>query len=157
MKLISGYDNYFITEEGQVYNAKFNRYLKLTKTKNGYYFVNLSKNGAYTSHYVHRLVAEAFIPNPDNKPEVNHIDEDKSNNSVSNLEWVTRKENINSGTVIQRSSINRGHKVKCIETGIIYSSFSSAAKAVGSDCSTLRQCALGIKGKTCKGFHWTVV
>ena len=86
MKQIAGYDNYYITEEGMVFNSKTQRYLKITKRPSGYCAVNLSKNGAYKSHYLHRLLAEAFIPNPENKPDVNHIDENKSNNSLANLE-----------------------------------------------------------------------
>lgn len=86
MKQISGYENYYITEDGQVYNKKTERYLKITKRPIGYCAVNLSKNGVYKTFYVHRLVAEAFIPNPEYKPYVNHIDEDKSNNHISNLE-----------------------------------------------------------------------
>lgn len=86
MKQISGYDNYFITEDGKVYNAKTDRYLKITLRPSGYCAVNLSKNGTYKSFYVHRLVAEAFILNPECKPYINHIDENKSNNNVSNLE-----------------------------------------------------------------------
>jgi len=59
-----------------------------------YPFVVLCFNGKRLNRFVHRLVAEAFIPNPDNKPEVNHKDKDPENNAVSNLEWVTREENI---------------------------------------------------------------
>lgn len=66
-----------------------------------YLFVQLRKDNSYHSRYMHRLVAEAFIPNPENKPEVNHKDRNPSNNCVSNLEWVTSQENtqhlINSG------------------------------------------------------------
>lgn len=75
--------------------------LKLSEGETGYKFVSLRNNDDYYPRYVHRLVAQAFIPNPENKPEVNHIDRVKSNNVVSNLEWVTAKENtqhlINSG------------------------------------------------------------
>ena len=60
---------------------------------NGYKYVNLNKNGKNSTHRIHRLVAEAFIPNPDNKPDVNHDDADKSNNLPYNLVWSTKKEN----------------------------------------------------------------
>lgn len=69
------------------------RLLKLSLASVGYFRVNLCAKGKYESLYVHRLVAKAFIPNIDNKPSVNHIDGNKKNNSINNLEWVTPKEN----------------------------------------------------------------
>lgn len=85
--------NYLVSEDGKVYNKKTGRYLKQTNIGwGGYYRVQLgTKNGS--PKLVHRLVAEIYLPNPENKPEVNHIDGNKLNNHVSNLEWVTAKEN----------------------------------------------------------------
>lgn len=60
---------------------------------NGYKYITLRKNGCSKNHYLHRLVAEAFIPNPSNKKEINHLDFDKTNNKVSNLEWADRSDN----------------------------------------------------------------
>lgn len=71
----------------------------------GYKIVCLRRNGRYYSGKVYRLVAEAFIPNPENHPQVNHVDEDKTNNCVNNLEWVSVKDNINHGTGKIRRSI----------------------------------------------------
>ena len=68
--------------------------LKLN-TRNGYYVINLRKNGKRISKQIHRLVAEAFIPNNDNKPFVNHKDFNRLNNNIENLEWCTQKENVN--------------------------------------------------------------
>lgn len=68
-----------------------------TFEKNGYARVILTKNGTSKLHYIHGLVAKAFLPNPKNLPEVNHIDEDKINNCVDNLEWCTHKYNSNYG------------------------------------------------------------
>ena len=68
----------------------------------GYLRVNLHKNGETNLCYVHRLIAETFLPNPENKPEVNHIDEDKTNNRVENLEWKNHRDNCNHGTRNER-------------------------------------------------------
>lgn len=76
--------------------------LKPNKNKKGYLHVSLCKNGKLKTFRVNRLVAETFIPNPDNLPQVNHKDENKENNSVENLEWCTPKYNCNYGTCIQR-------------------------------------------------------
>lgn len=73
----------------------------------GYYRVALTKNGTTKCYFVHRLVAEAFIPNPDNLPQVNHKDECKTNNSVENLEWCTAIYNTRYGTGIKRQSESR--------------------------------------------------
>ena len=77
--------------------------LSINIKKGGYCSVVLSKYGKMKGYQVHRLVAQAFIPNPDNLPQVNHIDEDKSNNCVDNLEWCTAKYNINYGTRQERA------------------------------------------------------
>lgn len=74
--------------------TKKGRILKQTSNNHSYFYVSLNKDGNIQKHcYIHRLVAEAFIPNPDNLPQVNHIDFDKSNNKVNNLEWCTDIEN----------------------------------------------------------------
>lgn len=89
----------FLTKAGY-YNtrARKGRILSLQKNSSGYRHVLLSRGGIHKSVMVHRAVAMAFIDNPDNLPEVNHKDEDKSNNSVNNLEWCTPKYNANYGT-----------------------------------------------------------
>lgn len=81
---------------------KKGRILKNRDNCNGYLLCGLSKNGIVKNKYIHRLVAEAFIPNSDNLPEVNHIDEDKINNRVDNLEFCNHKYNCNYGTKIKR-------------------------------------------------------
>jgi hypothetical protein len=91
IKKIDGYENYFIDAEGNVYR-------KLTpankKGDNGYDSLVLSENGKLKTHMIHRLVAKTFIDNPDNLPVVNHIDENKLNNNLSNLEWCSQKDNV---------------------------------------------------------------
>lgn len=92
---INGYPKYHVTESGDVLSLWFNKCksLKQNKSHCGYLLVCLNANKRQTLS-VHRLVAKAYIPNPDNKPEVNHIDGNKLNNHYTNLEWCTRKENV---------------------------------------------------------------
>jgi hypothetical protein len=93
-KRMSEYPNYIITNEGKVYNSQTQRYLSLKTHVNGYAGVALSRyDNKRTNFNVHRLVALLFIDNPNNCPEVNHIDFNKTNNNVANLEWVTKSEN----------------------------------------------------------------
>lgn len=103
-KVIKGYDNFYcINHFGDIIspsytdkNNKFRRMrlIKPTTTKKGYLRVHLNLNGKQVKRYVHRLVGKTFIPNKDNKPQINHIDGDKLNNHISNLEWCTNQENI---------------------------------------------------------------
>ena len=104
-KDIKGYEGlYQVSNLGRVKRITTGRVLKPLKHANGYLMVKLSKNSIVYTKTVHRLVAEAFIPNPEHKSEINHIDENKTNNNVSNLEWMTRTENINHGTRTERMS-----------------------------------------------------
>ena len=92
---VVGFEIYDVSEDGIVVNTKTNKVLKPYISKRGYYRVKLYMvEHSARMFQVHRLVAQAFIPNPRNLPEVNHIDGNKLNNSVENLEWCTGKENI---------------------------------------------------------------
>ena len=95
-KNIEDFENkYMISNYGKVFSKSSNRVIKIYKSKNGYYSVSLSiKKGKQKRFLIHRLVAKHFINNLQNKPQVNHIDGDKSNNHTDNLEWVTAKENV---------------------------------------------------------------
>jgi hypothetical protein len=101
-KPIEGYEGrYFISVDGEVYStpkdgkpAKLLKQEVLTRSSTNYRRVTLSKNGKVKRFQVHRLVANAFIPNPDNKPFVNHIDNNGENNTITNLEWCTHSENM---------------------------------------------------------------
>lgn len=89
---INGYEGYSIGSLGSVKN-KHGKFLKASRDKHGYLTVSLCKNGYARQFFVHRLVALAFIGNPENKPTVNHINGDKTDNRVDNLEWATQSEN----------------------------------------------------------------
>ena len=104
---IKGFEGlYEVSDQGRVRSLKFGkeRILKPLRNTCGYLQFCLYKNGEQKMYLVHRLVAQTFIPNPRNLPEVNHKDEDKTNNSVSNIEWCDRKYNLNFGTRAQRQS-----------------------------------------------------
>lgn len=94
-KPIKNYENYLIYEDGKVFSLNKNRYIKQSpSTTSPYMYCQLSKNGKSKHFSIHRLVATAFIPNPLNLPEVDHIDNNIKNNHVSNLQWIDRKGNL---------------------------------------------------------------
>lgn len=97
--------NYYVDTFGNVYSGE--NKIKPQVDKNGYLWVNLTYDGKQHNHKIHRLVAQAFIPNLNNLPQVNHKDEDKTNNKVDNLEWCDGKYNINYGTAMQRAKQSR--------------------------------------------------
>ncbi len=92
-KPILDYPNYVIYSDGRVYSLKRNRFMSPWLNSNGYYKVNLWKSGKPKSCRVHRLVASAFIPNPHNKPQVDHKDRNRLNNNIDNLRWETSSVN----------------------------------------------------------------
>ena len=158
------YDNYEVSTQGRVRSLNFKRTgeIKIMKPhmkKSGYLYINLHKNGKSKYFQVHRLVATMFIPNPDNKPTVNHIDEDKTNNCVDNLEWATQKEQVHHGTVLERRAKARsgkGKRVKCLETGQEWDTVRQASKETGLHESNIAKCCRRTY-ETCGGFHWRFV
>ena len=97
MKEIKGFENYLISEDGDVYRKGKNKPLNKWIDNTGYYQVILYKNGKRHYKRVHRLIAEAYLPNPENLPQVNHKDGIKTNTYLSNLEWMTNSENTKHG------------------------------------------------------------
>ena len=103
-------ENYSINENGEVKNNKTNKLLKQSQHKNGYMSVSIKiTNGSYKQYYVHRLVAETFLPNLDNLTDVNHKDYNKQNNSVENLEWCSRSDNLKHSYNYENRNKNRKH------------------------------------------------
>ena len=122
-KIIQGFENYLVSSLGNVKTVKGNFKKVVYDNKNSYGYVELWKNNKGKKFRIHRLVAETFIPNYDNKEQVNHIDGDKNNNCVSNLEWVTPKENIRHAISNNLSSIKYGSSnlsSKLREEDVIY-------------------------------------
>lgn len=107
-KPIIGYENlYKISNLGNVLSLRKNSILKHHMITGGYFVVQLSKNGKSRNWLVHRLVAEAFIDNPNRLPEINHKDENPSNNAASNLEWCSHKYNMNYNNLGKRAIIQK--------------------------------------------------
>lgn len=135
------------------------RMMKLGHDKDGYLRVGLRKNGEICkTKKVHRLVAEAFIPNPLNLPEVNHKDENKENNRVDNLEHCDTKYNINYGTRNERSAQKRRKKVNQYDSQRnfikTHNSIREASKETGIPEKNITSCLTNPKRKTAGGFIW---
>ena len=157
---IKGFENiYEVSDQGRVRSLKFGkeRILKPALTTQGYLIVGLCKNGEIKQCLVHRLVALAFIPNPDNLPEVNHKDENKENNSVQNLEWCDQKYNINYGTRNQMVSMKLSKPVlQYTKSGGFVREWKSAMdvqRNLGYFQNNISNCCNG-KLKSANGFVW---
>jgi len=128
--------------------------LKVSGDGNGYLQVGLCKNSSYKGYKVHRLVAQAFIPNPDNLPEVNHKDENKSNCQVSNLEWCDRAYNVNYGN---RTNKTKKPVIQLTKSGEILATYESLSKVKEalkiSNISNISEVCKG-KRKTAYGYRW---
>lgn len=166
-KVIEDYPNYDVSNMGRVRNNKTMKVLSLRETgkklKNGrYYSVSLGQGTAnsFKDFKIHRLVAQAFIPNPFNKREVNHKDGDKRNNAVSNLEWCSRSENMKHAIrilgAIRHSGTENGRakKVIRVEDGQIFGCLTDAAHACGLKSQTSISACLSGRCKTAGGYHW---
>lgn len=167
IKLIEGYSGlYEITSDGRVISTRFNK-RKILRTgimTSGYATVNLKKEGKQRSWSLHRLLAIHFIDNPDNKKEVNHIDGNKLNNNLANLEWVTRDENVqhayDTGLKTYRPlhyigkfgvEHNRSKSIIC-SNGKIYGSISEASRdldvSIGTISKAIKESRIIRKGLT---------
>lgn len=169
-KDIKGFPNYMVSTMGRVKSIERidwrgrhlkEKILKPRKNRCGYSYVNLYYNSTeYISKTVHRLVAEAFIPNPDNLPQVNHINEDKTDNRVENLEYCTAQYNNTYGTHIERQKINRAIPISQYDLAgnlirVWFGGVSEVGRELDINPSNLSACILQRKGrKTCNGSKW---
>lgn len=152
---VVGFPDYKISDTGIVF-GKNGKPLKPYLEKHGYMRVNLRKDGRVYKKLVHRLVAEAFIPNPRGVEQVNHRDENRVNNDACNLEWVTRKENMNYGTFQTRKSERQKKRVINLDTGQVFDSINEARKSLNITGVHIGDACTG-KAKTCGGFHWSFI
>ena len=162
MKEVVGFPNYLVNEQGEVFSRKRNfKKLKAAVEKTGYEYVGLYNNGKPKKMAVHRIVASAYIPNPENKPCVNHKDLDKTNNCVENLEWCDYKyNNLYGGDKSPISSMvaARSKEVLQIKDGTVvccYKSASEAQRKTGICESNISHCCLHRKYfRSAGGYQW---
>lgn len=154
MKDVKGYEGlYAVTSCGRVWSYKSKKFLKPHLDKHGYQVITLSSNGKLKSYFIHRLVAIAYIPNPDGLPQINHKDEVKTHNYVNNLEWCDSKYNNNYGKHNERMGDAHGRAVVCEELDTTYKSMAEAARQLNLHSAAISMCCSG-KIKTSGGYHW---
>lgn len=160
---IEGYEGlYQVSNMGRVKSLKWNkeRILKPYATRNGYLLVHLRAGENEKRLLVHRLVAAAFVPNPRNKPQINHVNEIKADNRACNLEWMTAKENINHGSHNERSAKKRSKPVgQFTLDGELLKTWTSTMEAYrqgGFSYGNIGAVARGER-KTAYGFVWKYV
>lgn len=154
-KEIKGFSDYEISSEGEVRRKGTQDALSVHRLRNGYISAKLYKDHKPYARMVHRLVAAAFLGDSD--LDVNHIDGDKSNNRVSNLEYATRSENMRHayklGLVTPHAPKSEGKRVVCLTNGTIYASIHEAGRMLGVDTREISRVCRG-KRKSAKGFRF---
>ena len=157
MKDIKNYEGlYAITEDGRVWSYKRQKFLKLGHHHSGYLNVRLYKDDSGKTYSVHRLVAEAYLDNPNNWPCVNHKNEIKTDNRVENLEFCTVKYNSVYGTSRTRSAKKLKKAVYCEELDRCFDSAIDAAEELGLKRPNI-WCALSGRSKTAGGYHFEYI
>lgn len=151
MKIIPKFEGYSATLDGRIYSHKSKKFLKSCGGAGNYQVVTLHINKKRTTQYVHRLVAMAWLPNPNNYPQINHKDECKDNNRLDNLEWCSLAQN----QQYQRNLHKRKmHPVVCIETGEEYKSIRYACIVIGAKYANLTSHLKYNSPKLVAGCHW---
>ena len=153
-------DKYSVSDEGQIKNEITGRILKLRPSHRGYLKTNISINGKIRTIFIHQIVAQLFIPNPNNLPQVNHIDGDKTHNNKENIEWVTEKENMRHA--IKNNLYKNGKSKKVGQYTLdgnlvkIFNSESDAAKEVYGNIKLNPKISMCVTGKikSYKNFIW---
>ena len=180
---IKGFEGkYMVSNLGRVKSLNYNKTGKEKIMKGvpdgyGYFQLSLCKEGKVKNCRINRLVAQAFIPNTESKPQVNHIDGDKTNNRVTNLEWTTQEENMRhaykNGLKVQTEEVKKKiglsrlgkykgrnsyncKKVKCVSTGEVFYSLNEAGEKYNISPSSITECCRG-RHKTAKGLKWEYV
>lgn len=165
---ISDNANYQVSNTGKIRRSDSKREHSV-RDNGGYLTVDLYSSGDRVTRRVHRLVAEEFVPNPDCKPEVNHIDGNKHNNAASNLEWVTKKENCHhawraelakpSYGMLGKKNPNGGRKgkpIRIVETGEVFGTLQECEEAIDGNNRHINDCLRG-RQKTHRGYHFEYV
>lgn len=149
------YDFILVSTTGIILSNKRGEWRELQGGLNRYGYRRVGV-GHENAQYVHRMVAETFIPNPNNLPQVNHIDGCKTNNHVDNLEWVTESENMQHAFRIGLKKPSPGTPIRIIETGEVFESQGECARAIGGIQGNIALCLLG-RRHTHRGYHFEYV
>lgn len=157
-KTIARYPKYEVSTEGRVKNTCTGTVLVASNDSRGYPSVTIRASDGQHTKNVHRLVAETFLPNPENKRTVNHIDGNKRNNRISNLEWNTVSENVAHAyrTGLKHRPDTCGspkRRVRIVETGEVFDSIGDCARTIGGDQAHISNCLSG-RYHTHKGYHF---
>lgn len=159
--MFKNYTKYEIFEDGRVYSYASKRFLKPRKNdkRGGYNYISLSDNSGEIKNYrLHKVIYEAIKGEIPEGLDVNHIDEDKTNNSISNLNLMTRKDNINWGSGIERRTEKLSKQVAAYKDGVLVMTFPSTREAErqGYSQGNISKCCNG-KLKSYKGYQWRYV
>ena len=174
-KPVKGYENcYEVSDAGRIRSLDrtivfkdgrkrkfYGQILNTQSTNNsGYITVGLHDTGSAKTVLLHRVVAEAFIDNPNGYEEVNHIDQNKFNNSASNLEWCTHKENVNHGDEIERGAIKQRKSFRQLDMDgnliRVWNGFKKMQRETGFERKSVYECCIG-KRESYKGYRWEYV